>query len=552
MFNRRSFLKSAALTGSALAAGPVKTLASRKQTSAGYFGLHQFIENNPDAVFIMRTNVSDYMNTTEMVDAGLEFARSVFVPKSEGVPLTHLIPIKPNARYENGWQVNVQSRKTAASRVQGYKGTDANFTEGVIEAMKELGFSSEQFFLREVNIRSTGTGSTPYPEMAERTGVELRDMSDNVGVISENDLVWVDTPDGIWYRKIPYLWPINAPDTFMLNLGKMKAHGMGITLAAKNLQGSIAKPYQAHCTAWNANMSISSANKNPEAKTLIKENYERHLADGVPRWDRPGENTWNSGIGMETWASRCIDNNANTPCGLHVIESIYGVDGNFFVGPHTVDGLQLNDKHGESWEFLMNYIIFGQNAFHCDIIGHWLAGHEPGNLGLFHMAMDNNLSKYLNPMSIPLYEWKDGEAVAANLTDFERTELLTYYLQRNYDSTQPTEDYWHLMNEAFDYSTVSVDQSCSDDRPEAFVLHQNRPNPFNPNTAIQFSIPNAGNARLEVYNASGQLVEVLADRYFSAGSHMVNWNTSGRSSGVYFYRFRFGGLSDTKKMTLIK
>ncbi len=524
-------------------------MASRLQDSSGFFDVHPFVKNNPDAVFIMKTNVSDYMNSQEKKQAGLEFTRSVIVPSETGVPLTSLIPLKPNIRYELGWNVNFQAHKTAqepGNRVQGYKGTDAHFVEGLIEAMKELGMSGSQFFIRECNRNSNG--SDEYVAMGERTGAEVREMADKIGVIDENDVVWVDTPEGIWYRKIPYLWPINAPDSFLINIAKFKAHSMGLTLCAKGLQGSIVKNYQAHCTAYNARMDMNSAHQNPYAKQTIFNNYRRHLADGVPRWERPGDNTWNSGIGMETWASRCIDNNAATPVGLHVLEGIYAIDGHFFSGPNPA-GNENNPK-GESWEYLTNYVIFGMNAFHIDIIGHWLGGHEPGNLGLFHMSMENGLSKYLNPMNIPLYEWKDGGAVMADLTSFERQPLLTYYMQRNWTG-DATEDYWHLIDEPFDYTTVSVEQETVD-QPEAFVLQQNRPNPFNPFTAIEYRLPNAGNARLEVYNASGQLVDVLVDGFQSAGSHMATWNTHNHSSGVYFYRFTFGGHAETRKMTLLK
>lgn len=548
MYSRREFLKSAATAG-AFASVPVHALASRYQVSSGFFGLNSFVENHPEAVFIMRTNVSDYMNGDEKKQAGLVFGRSLIIPKENGVALTSLIPIKPNIRMEFDWIYNEQARKPAASRVPGYKGTDPYFTEGIIESMKELGLSGRQFYIREVNGNNTGSGTYYYPEMAQRTGAELRYMGEKVGVISENDLVWVDTPEGIWYRKIPYLWPINAPDTWLLNIGKFKAHSMGLTLCAKNLQGSIAKNYQAHCTAYNAKMDMASSHINPNALTVIKDNCARHLADGVPRWDRTGDSTWNSGIGMETWASRCIDNNRYLPTGINIIEGIYGVDGHFRQGPNPAGN--ENNAKGESWEYLTNYIIFGRNSFHVDIIGHWLGCHEAGNLGLFHMALEQGMSSYLNPLSIPVYEWKaDGSAVMTPLTSFAQTPLLTYYMQRNYNGQ--TENYWHLLNEPFDYTSVAVEKKKAEDRPRVFVLHQNMPNPFNPATSIEFSIPSEGHARLEVFNSAGQLLDVLVDSRLSQGSHMAVWNTTGRSSGVYFYRFRFGGFSETKKMTLVR
>jgi len=277
--------------------------------------------------------------------------------------------------------------------------------------------------------------------------------------------------------------------------------------------------------------------KNPTAEIDIKANYERHLAEGIPRWDRPGSDTWNSGIGMETWASRCLDNNAATPVGLHILEGIYGIDGHFFNGPNP-PGNENNPK-GESWEYMTNIIIFGMNAYHIDNIAHWLGGHEPGNIGLFHMALENGMAKYIDPMTIPVYEWKDGQALRTSLTDFDRTPLLTYYMRRDYHG-EPEDDYWHLCNEPYDYRTVTAVEEI--EKPEAFVLAQNYPNPFNPHTSIEFALPSDGHARLEIYDSLGQLLDVLVDGNRRAGPHMAVWNTTNQASGTYFYRFRFGGF----------
>lgn len=531
-------MKSAAAAGAATVATPIHPVQSRTQDSSGFFSVHPFIENNPDAVFIMRTNIATKTESDAKKAVGLDFARTVFVPSETGVPISHLIPIKPN----------LTSFGSSASTIEQEMGilTDVFFVEGVIEGMKELGISGDQFFIREANY-GNHVVAHGWEAMAARTGADIRSMTAPVGTISENDLVWVDTPDGVWYRKIPYFWPINAPDTFLLNIAKLKAHGMGITLNAKNLQGSIAKNYQAHCSSWN--MTMNSAHKNPSAQADITAYHAAHKEAGVPRWDRPGTN-WNSGLGMELWGSRCLDNNAATPVGLHIIEGIYGRDGNFKNGPYMSDGtVDLNSTKGIAHDFMSNVIIFGKNQFNNDIIGHWIAGQEPGNFGLFHMAMSRGMNEYLNPFSIPVYEWIDGEAVLTPLSDFPRTPLLTYYLQRNYDGQ--TENYWHYVDEPYDYSSVDVDKRYSG-KPEAFVLHQNRPNPFNPTTSIQFDIPSDGNVRLEVYNASGQLVDVVADGFKVRGTHMAVWNTNGRSSGVYFYRLKFKGFAETKKMTLLK
>ena len=546
MMDRRRFIRSVALAAGGVSVfRPLNALGSRYQSSAGFFGVHSFIENCSDAVFIMRTNVDMKTNGTAIKQAALEFSRSVIVPRESGVPLTHLIPIKPN--------ITCSSTSNTSYSLEYGMGivTDPFFVEGVIEGMKELGISGNQFYVREVNC-AEDFGPRGYTSMAERTGAEIRDMSAGVGTISENDLVWKDTPEGVYFRKIPYLWPINAPDSWLLNISKFKAHGMGITLCAKNLQGSIAMNYQAHCTAPGQSMgkNVKSIHLNPNLTNEINANFNRHKADGVPRWDKPGTSGTGCGLGMETWASRCLDNNSVTHAGLHIIEGIYGRDGNgFLVGPNPAG----NDDNysGEAWDYMTNIIIFGMNQFHVDIVGNWLAGHEPGNFGQFHMAKERGMSKTINPMNIPVYEWKaDGSAILTKLTDFTRTPLKTYYLQRNYSGQ--TELTYHLCNETFTYPSETPQAVSDDAQPRTFVLSQNRPNPFNPTTAIEYAVPAGGNARLEVFNSAGQLVDVLVDGYCPAGSHMAVWKTSGRASGVYYYRFRFGDFTETRKMTLLK
>ena len=93
--------------------------------------------------------------------------------------------------------------------------------------------------------------------------------------------------------------------------------------------------------------------------------------------------------------------------------------------------------------------------------------------------------------------------------------------------------------------------------PVGFSLSQNYPNPFNPSTRISFSLPDAGQVSLKIFNINGQFVKVLAEDQMTAGSHEVIWdgmNSEGRAaaSGLYFYRLETNGLSKTKKMMLIK
>jgi hypothetical protein len=88
--------------------------------------------------------------------------------------------------------------------------------------------------------------------------------------------------------------------------------------------------------------------------------------------------------------------------------------------------------------------------------------------------------------------------------------------------------------------------------PDNFELFHNYPNPFNPNTTIKFQLPKPNVVKLEIFNILGQRMRTLANEYFEAGTHYIQFNGSGLSSGVYFYSIESGNYFDVKKMLLLK
>ena len=90
-----------------------------------------------------------------------------------------------------------------------------------------------------------------------------------------------------------------------------------------------------------------------------------------------------------------------------------------------------------------------------------------------------------------------------------------------------------------------------------FGLSQNYPNPFNPSTTIAYSLTNASEVTLSIYNVTGQKVVDLVNAPQATGSYSVVWDgTSANgemvSSGVYFYQINAGEFNDTKKMFFLK
>ncbi len=94
--------------------------------------------------------------------------------------------------------------------------------------------------------------------------------------------------------------------------------------------------------------------------------------------------------------------------------------------------------------------------------------------------------------------------------------------------------------------------SADGSMPENHSLAQNYPNPFNAQTEISFDVPRACKVSLEVYNLSGQRIETLIDAEMQAGHHVVSWEASDCSSGIYFYKLSAGDFSEIKRMTFLK
>jgi hypothetical protein len=88
--------------------------------------------------------------------------------------------------------------------------------------------------------------------------------------------------------------------------------------------------------------------------------------------------------------------------------------------------------------------------------------------------------------------------------------------------------------------------------PTEYTLEQNFPNPFNPTTTINFSLPASGHISLKVFNVLGQEVATLVNGELASGNHEVTFNASKLSSGLYIYRLSGNNVSLTRKMMLLK
>jgi hypothetical protein len=113
----------------------------------------------------------------------------------------------------------------------------------------------------------------------------------------------------------------------------------------------------------------------------------------------------------------------------------------------------------------------------------------------------------------------------------------------------------HLVT--YEQQVADLGGEAATEIPATYLLEQNQPNPFNPETIIRYGLPVNAQVHIRVYNVMGQLVKTLVNENQPAGQHQVIWNGTNENgervaSGVYLYRFETPDYQKTVKMTLLK
>jgi len=123
----------------------------------------------------------------------------------------------------------------------------------------------------------------------------------------------------------------------------------------------------------------------------------------------------------------------------------------------------------------------------------------------------------------------------------------------NWDSIPSNLDQWNF-GENFVIYVVDNPTSIQNDiiSPQDFVLYQNYPNPFNPTTNIGFRVADIGLVSLIIYDALGNEVINLIQKELPAGEYKIEFNASGLTSGIYYYRLTANNFIQTRKMILLK
>jgi hypothetical protein len=244
-----------------------------------------------------------------------------------------------------------------------------------------------------------------------------------------------------------------------------------------------------------------------------------------PRFDGNGFNPYSI---LET--SPCINTGNTDTSGLTL--PLYDLAGNFRINENIIDM--------GAYEFTgivpVEMISFNSHVSGNSVLLVWNTSTETNNYGFdVERSFENVWTK------VGFIEGS-GTSVSESRYSFTDNNVLPgKYIYRLKQIDFNGEVSYYVLKDAVDIITVNV-----------YSLEQNYPNPFNPSTLIKFSIMQAENVKINIYDALGNELNTLVNQFMSKGQHEVRFYAGNLSSGIYFYRLTAGNFTSLKKMLLFK
>ncbi|NOY59118.1 MAG: T9SS type A sorting domain-containing protein [Calditrichaeota bacterium] len=183
------------------------------------------------------------------------------------------------------------------------------------------------------------------------------------------------------------------------------------------------------------------------------------------------------------------------------------------------------------------------------------------SLALYGGSSANNQTRnsYLRvqqDFAIPIFYYDDGSIAAVRV---DKAPYKAVYFAFGFEGIAKESDRNLLMARIIDWllQPSAVKGHSTFGLPNHFSLSNNYPNPFNPETVIQYTLPTKTHIRLDIYNLLGERVKSLVNGLQTAGSKLVIWDGTdehGRKvgSGVYVYQIRAGSFRAARKMLLLQ
>jgi len=264
---------------------------------------------------------------------------------------------------------------------------------------------------------------------------------------------------------------------------------------------------------------------------LFEEDWEENTA----QWELVGENNPDDGISI--WAR--VEGLSNSG---YAITDSWGKRGNYL-------------QNSNVWIKTVEPIFIPSNGsplltFESHLYTEWT--HDPARV---EASPDGETWTQLWIKS-GRYDWWQNEYV--NLEDYSGQHIyLRFRLQDSSTADELTDPGWTLDNIRIVTGSATANVDATDTPVVSAMLHQNFPNPFNPETTIAYDLASASAVSIEIYNIKGQLVRSYQPGSQPAGKHQIVFdgldrNGNAVASGVYFYRLKTADKQLQRKMILMK
>lgn len=205
------------------------------------------------------------------------------------------------------------------------------------------------------------------------------------------------------------------------------------------------------------------------------------------------------------------------------------------------------------------YNVSGELSSQYDFINVWDC--HSGNSGIVYTEYEYNVisgeSRPVEPNELvqPEYDYV-FDYNAADIYEFSLNLIVSAYFGDDHDEYNDWDEGGILIkwNSSMIINTgeqqLKIESNLN--MPFEYSLSQNYPNPFNPVTNIKYAIPEQSHVTLKIINSAGQVVDVLVNKKQSPGYYTIQWDASGVSSGIYFYRIDIGEFCSVKKCLVVK
>lgn len=181
---------------------------------------------------------------------------------------------------------------------------------------------------------------------------------------------------------------------------------------------------------------------------------------------------------------------------------------------------------------------FASSVSGNDVLLKWITSSETNNSG-FEIQRKDKLN----------IDWNVIEFVPGKINSTENT--IYNYTDRDLDAGSYNYRLKQIdLNGNFEYFNLT--ETVVIGNPDDFFVSLNYPNPFNPVTKINYSLPSASDLKISLFDSQGKLVKVLNDGYSSSGYFEISIDASDLTSGLYYCNFEYGNNIISRKIVVLK